>query len=97
MTEFEIETLRKLRDHANRPENYEKGWDVIAEAFTDSELLELFTGDTEEEIQLLREVLDDPSLQPLAPAENYTEAKRRVQRIVDMHEEQRRVAINEIW
>ena len=97
MTEFETETLRKLREHANRPENYGRGWDVIVETFTDPELLQLIRGDTEEEIQSLRDILDDESLQPLAPAENYTEARRRVQRVVDMHEEQRRAVTNEIF
>jgi hypothetical protein len=97
MTKFEIKTLRRLREHANKPENYNKGWDVIVETFTDPELLQLIRGDTEEEIQSLRDLFDDQSIVPLAPAENYTEAKRRVQRVVDTREEQRRAVTNEIF
>lgn len=96
MTEFETETIRKLREHANQEENYNAGWDTIAEAHTDSELLELFCGDTDESWATMVEIFgEEIDRQP--PADTYEEAFRRVESVVKVLEEQRRAVLNEIW
>ena len=95
MTEFQTKTIQKLRAHALEEKNYNKGWDIIVEAYTDEELLALFSGDSEEEILSMQGIFPDYIAQE--PATNYREAKRRVKVIVDMHEERRQEIEATIW
>jgi hypothetical protein len=95
MTEFQSETITKLRKFAALPENYKAGWDIIVEATTDDELLEYINGDTDESYASMLEIFDDYCR--LEPATTYKEAKRRVQCIVKIHEEQKRAVENEIF
>lgn len=98
MTDQQKEIIHKLREFAEKPENYNAGWDIIVEATTDEELLDMFNGDSEEDHAAMVELFNgDEGIQRMLPAETYTEAKRRVQCIVDMHDEQRRAAMNEIF
>jgi hypothetical protein len=98
MTDQQKEIIHKLREFAEKSENYNKGWDIIVEATTDEELLDMFNGDTDEEYATMVELFDgDEGIQRMLPAETYTEAKRRVEIVVGIYEEQRRAAMNEIF
>lgn len=96
MNTFEIETIRRLREHADDCDNYNAGWDIIAEAYTDEELLELFNGESDEDYAESVRLFGD-ELERQAPATTYEEAFKRVESVVNIHEEQRRAAINEIF
>ena len=96
MTLQQQEIIRKLREYAERPENYNKGWDIIVEATTDEELLEMF-GATDPVVHTELEALFGTELHRMPEAATYKEAKRRVKAIVELHEERRQEAINEIF
>jgi hypothetical protein len=95
LTPFQIRTIQKLRAHALEIKNYNKGWDVIVEAYTDEKLLRLFNGESEEDIASMRDIF--PDYIPQGPATTYLEAKQRVKAVVDMHEERRREIESTIW
>jgi hypothetical protein len=96
MTDFEIETIRRLREHADNADNYAAGWDVIVEAYTAAELLELFNGDDDATYATMVYLFGE-EYSRLEPPTTYEEAFQRVENVVKLLEEQRQAVITEIF
>ena len=97
MTEEQRGFIARIRAHAEEVENYNAGWDVVTEAFTDSELLELIGGETEEEHDRRWAAWRDMAPPRILPAATYEEAFAMVKEHVDIYDEQRRAAQNEVF
>jgi hypothetical protein len=97
MTDLQRGFIAQIRAHADEEINYNAGWDVVAEAMDDEELLEHIGGETEEEHAEKWKGWGDTAPPRELPAATYEEAFTRVKEIVDIHEEQRRAAQNEVF
>lgn len=97
MTDQQRSFIAQIRAYADEEENYNAGWDVVAEAMDDEELLEHIGGESEEEHTAKWQSWGDTAPPRTLPAASYEEAFARVKEIVDIHEEQRRGAQNEVF